>query len=144
MGGTEPRERLAQVRAAALETLARAGDQQLQVVARVGVERGEELVRVDVGQRVRDLDAVALLERAALARVDLDEHVLRAGLGAQQGARALAEQALVLAVELELHDGPAVLELDLADVADPHAGHDDGLALPRGDRLGVGRAPPPP
>ena len=51
-----------------VEALARAADQQLQVVARVGVERGEELVRVDVGQRVRDLDPPALLERLARRR----------------------------------------------------------------------------
>ena len=45
--------------ALAVEPLARAADQQLQVVARVGVERGEDLVEVDVRQRLGDRDRAA-------------------------------------------------------------------------------------
>jgi hypothetical protein len=128
---------LAQVGAAAVEALACARDQELEVVAGVGVEDCEELVGVHVGQRVRDADPAALGQRLALAGIDLQEHVLRPGLGAQQRAGALAQQVAVLPLELELDDRLAVLELDLADVAHAHARHHDRLALPRRDRLGV-------
>ena len=52
MQRAEPREASRAGRCRGPQALAGAGDQQLQVVARVGVERGEELVRVDVRQRV--------------------------------------------------------------------------------------------
>ena len=53
MDRLEAAEHLAQVVAAAVEALAGAGHEQLQVRARVGVERGVDLVGVDVRQRVR-------------------------------------------------------------------------------------------
>ena len=52
--GLEAAEDLAQVVAAALQASPGAVDQQREVVARVGVQRGEDLVGVDVGQRVGD------------------------------------------------------------------------------------------
>ena len=64
-----------------------------QVVARVGVERGEDLVEVDVGQRLRDRDPLALGQLAGLlgAGVQLGDHVLQAGLRAQQDRRVAVD-----------------------------------------------------
>ena len=59
-------EQLAEVLVAAVEALAGADQQQLQVRLRVGVERREDLVEVDVGRRVRNRDRVALVELARL------------------------------------------------------------------------------
>ena len=58
-GRLEALERLAQVGRdlLAAERLAAGGEQDHQVVARVGVERREDLVEVDVGRRLRDRDA---------------------------------------------------------------------------------------
>ena len=127
----EAAEQVAQVAAAALQAAAGVGDQQPQVVARVGVERAEDLVRVDVGRRRLDRDRPVLLGhgRVAAARLELDEHVLQAGLGPQQRGRVGVDQVLVLAVDVHPDDRAAVLELDVADVADPHAGDAHGLAL---------------
>ena len=142
--GLEAAEQVAQVGRAALQPAAGVGDQQPQVVARVGVERGEDLVRVDVRRRVLDRDRPVLLghRRVAAAGLELDEHVLQAGLGPQQRGRVGVDEVLVLRVDVHPHDRAAVLELDLADVADPHAGDADGLALAgdhglRGLELGV-------
>ena len=71
--------------------------------------------------------------------VDLEEHVLQAGLGAQQRGGVLLDVALVLGLQLQLDHGLAVLELDLADLADLHAGGAHRLALTRLDGLGVGQ-----
>ena len=60
----EALERRREVRGVAVEPLARAAEQQLQVVARVDVERGEDLVGVDVRQRLRDRDDAALRQLA--------------------------------------------------------------------------------
>ena len=126
-------EEVAQVAPAPAQALARAADQELQVVARVVVEDGEDLVGVDVGRRVADRHRPARLRprRAARARVELDEHVLEPGLRPQQRARVGVDEALVSRVEVHRHDGAAVLQVDLRDVADPHARHADGLALAR-------------
>src|SRR5438105_4695551 len=58
-------------------------EQDLQVVAGVAVELGEDLVQVDVGQRLRDRDrpAVLLPRDGGRARVELQDHVLEPGLG---------------------------------------------------------------
>ena len=139
LSGPEPGEGLLEVAAAALQALAGAGDQQLEVVARVAVERGQDLVRVDVGRGVRGPDAAARGQRLAGARVHLEEHVLEPGLGAQQRGGVLLDVALVLLLELHRDHGLAVLELDLADLADLHAGGAHRLALSGLDRLGVGQ-----
>src|SRR4051812_24026753 len=75
---------------------------------------------------------------AAVARRDLDEHVLERGLGPQQGRRVLADQVVVVAVELDVHVRKAVLELHARDAADLDAGHSHRLALPGLHRLSVG------
>jgi hypothetical protein len=89
MDRSEPAEHLAQVAAAAREAPAGAGEQKPQIVARVAVERREDLVGVDVGRGVHHRQLRALLERGlrARARVELEEHVLQAGARAQQRGR---------------------------------------------------------
>ena len=117
--------------------LPEAVDQQLQVLARVGVEHREDLVRVDVRLRRADRDREAALghRRVAAARLQVDEHVLQPGLGPQQRGRVGVDQILVLGVEVHLDHGVAVLEVDAADVADAHAGDAHGLALAGDDGL---------
>src|SRR5204862_142450 len=82
VGGLEAGEDVLEVAAAAVEPLAQAVDQQLEVVAGVGVEGGEDLVGVDVGQGVVDRDRESVAGRRCLVGpgVELDEHVLEAGL----------------------------------------------------------------
>ena len=123
-------------RGVALQPLGAGAEQHPQVVARVAVQRGQDLVGVDVGDRVGDRDAVALLELAgrAVARVELQEHVLQPRLRPQQDRGVLVDRR-VLAPDLHLHHGATVLELHRADVADLHAGDVHGLALARHDRL---------
>ena len=134
----EALERLAQVgrQARVLERLAAGGQQHDEVVARVAVERRQDLVEVDVRRGLRDRDRVAFLERAGrlVARVHLDDHVLQAGLRAQQHRRVLVDRRVLLA-DLQVDDGDAVLERDLADLADRHAGDVDRLALAGDDGL---------
>ncbi len=137
VGRLEPRQNLAQVLPVALQPLACAVEQQLEVVAGVDVERAEELVRVDVGERGRDRHRPALLRQRSRRgpRVQLDEHVLQPGLGPQERRRVLADEVVVLAVERHRDDRAAVLQLGLGDVTDADARHADRLALPWGDGL---------
>src|SRR5436305_1664306 len=58
----KPLEDGVEARAVAVEALAEPADQQLQVCTCVGVERGQDLVRVDVGRGVRDGNRVAVVE----------------------------------------------------------------------------------
>ena len=135
--GSKRRKTSARSSPASLEAAPGAVEQELEVVARVLVEDGEDLVRVDVGQRVLDRDRVVLLRdrRAVLpARVELEEHVLQARL---RRSRAVASSwtSLELLVDVELDDRPAVAQVHGGDVADADAGDADGLALAGGDRL---------
>ena len=68
------------------------------------------------------------------ARVELDDHVVEAGLGAQQRGGVLVDRR-VLAPDLHRHDRAPVDEVDLGDVADVDARHLDRLALARRHRL---------
>ena len=140
VGGLEAAQDLAQVEPAAVEAAAGVADQQRQVVARVGVELGEDLVRVDVRRGRLDRHRVALAGggRVVAARLEVDEHVLQAGLRPQQRAGVLPDHALVLGVDDHLDHGLAVLQLDVADVADADARDADGLTLARGHGLGGG------
>ena len=137
VGGLEAPQELAQVEPAALQPAGGVADQQRQVVARVGVQLGQDLVRVHVrrGGRDRHREARAGGRRAVAARLEVDEHVLQPGLGPQQRRGVLPDHALVLGVDDQLDDGPAVDQLDLADVTDPYARHAHRLALAGGDGL---------
>ncbi len=86
-GPSEP-SRPAEVLVAPVERLPAADEQQPQVGAGVVVERAEDLVEVDVGRRVGELDRAALLDLARLlgAGVHLEEHVLEPGLRAAAGS----------------------------------------------------------
>ena len=137
----EAAEQLAEVLAAAVQALSAADQQQAQIRPGVAVERRQDLVDVRVGRGVGDRDRAAVLElvvvRAGVvvgARIELEEHVLKAGLRAQQDGRVLVDRQ-ELPVDRHGHDGVPVLVVDGGDVADPDAGHPDGLALARGDRL---------
>jgi hypothetical protein len=90
---------------------------------------------VDVLDRLRHVERLALLERSAPARVELEEHVLERCLGPQERRRLVRDEPLVLGVDLHLHDRAAVDQLDFTDLADLHAGHAHRLALPRGHGL---------
>ena len=69
VGRLEPLHHLRELIAAVLlEPLAGAVDEQVEVLAAVGVERGEDLVEVDDRHRVRDRDRVARLRRRARSR----------------------------------------------------------------------------
>ena len=68
VGRLEAAQHLAQVEPAALEPAAGVADQQLEVVARVGVELGEDLVGVDVRRGRGDRDRVAGVGRRRLRR----------------------------------------------------------------------------
>ena len=46
---------------------------------------------------------------------------LRPVLGRSSAVQSLPDEALVLAVEMHLDDGPAAAQADLGDVAQPHA-----------------------
>jgi hypothetical protein len=128
-------EDLAQVGAAVLEAQARARDQELQVVARVGIEHPQDLVRMDVLDRLRDVERLPLLERPPAARVELEEHVLERRLRPQERGRLVRHEPLVLGVDLHLDHRAAVHQLDLAYLADLHAGYAHGLPLSRRDGL---------
>src|SRR4051794_27190107 len=137
VGRLDAPERRRQVLAVAAQRLPAAGDEELQVAARVAVERREELVGVDVGQRLSDRDDLLLVvdrPGGLRARRQLDNHVVQAGLRTQQRGRVLVHVRVLLA-DLQRDDRAAVLELDLAQLADRHAGDVDRLALARRDRL---------
>ena len=131
-----PRQRAA----VAPQPLGAVAQQQLQIVARVGVERGEDLVEVHVRQRLRRRDPLALGQLARLrgARRQLRRHVLQPGLRPQQD-RGVAVDRRVLALDLHPDDRPAALEVDARDLADLDAGDVDGLPLTGRDGLGGGQ-----
>ena len=125
-----------QLLAAASEALRTALDQERQVVARVAVERREDLVEVHVRLALRERDRVPLLDDLArFARVELHGHVLQPRARAHQDRGVLVDQLLVRPVDAHGHDRAPVLELDLPDVADLDARHVHRLALTRRDGL---------
>ena len=91
-----------------------------QVLARVAVQRGQQLVEVDVGLRLADRDRAVLGQPAGglRARVELDGHVLEPRLGPQEHRRVLVD-ADVGVVELEPEHGLAVVELHAGDLRRP-------------------------
>jgi len=137
MQGTEPCERLAEPRAVAFETFARARDQELQVVARVGVERRQHLVLIDVGQRVGQRYAGALGDAWTVARIDLDEHVFESGPRPQQSGGVAAHERAVTWIDVEADHRSSLLEVDRGDLTDLDARDAHALPLPRRDSLGA-------
>ena len=135
-GGLEAADRPRQRAPVAVQPLRGVAEQQPQVVARVDVERGEDLVEVDVRERLRDGDPLPLGQLAGLrsAGRELGHHVLEAGLRAQQDRRVAVDRRVV-ALDVHAHHRPAVLELDARDLADLDARDVDGLPLARGDGL---------
>ena len=104
-------EQLAELLVATVEPVAGTDQQQAQIGLRVGVERLEDLVEVDVGRRVGDGDHVALLELARLLApgIELEEHVLEAGRRAHQDRRVAVDRQ-ELAVDIEGDHADAVLD----------------------------------
>ena len=135
-GRLDPADRLGERAAVALQRGRPVAEQQRQVVARVGVQRRQHLVEVDVGQRLRDRDPLALRQLPGRlgARRQLGHHVLQAGLRAQEDGRVAIDRR-VLALDLHPHDRLAVLQLDARDLAHLDAGDVHRLALARRDRL---------
>ncbi len=140
----EAAEQLAEVLAAAVQALATLGQQQAQVRPGVAIEGGEDLVDVRVRRRIGDRNLVAVLVLVVVrvgvvvgARIELEEHVLQAGLRTEQDRRVLVDGE-ELAVDGHRHDRVTVLVVDGVDVADADARHPDGLSLAWGDRLGGG------
>src|SRR5829696_4409267 len=136
-GRLDAADRVGEGAAVALEAPAAVVEQQRQIVAGVRVEGGEDLVEVDVRERLGDGDAPAVGEPAGRlgAGGELGDHVLQAGLGAQQDGRVLVD-AVVARLDLHADDRSAVLELDALDLADLDARDVDRLPLARRDGLG--------
>ena len=140
----EPAEDLAQVASRPFRPLPAPLISSLQVGAGVGVQRGQDLVGVQVGHGVVDRDHAVAPQRglAAGAGVERQEHVLEAGARAQQHGGVAADHVGVPGLDVHAHAGAPAPELDLADVADAHAGHAHGLALAGRHALGVGQLDP--
>ena len=137
--GLEAAQGAGELVAATADALGAAGDEQLDVLARVGVEGAEEGVEVDVRFGLREGEAVAVLDvLLAGAGVDLDDHVVEVGFRPQQQGRVGVDQVDVLRLDVHADDGVAVFEVDRGDLADLDAGDVDRLALARGDGLGGG------
>ena len=69
--------------------------------------------------------------RALRPRVELDDHVVQAGLRAQQQRGVGVDQRRVLVVDLHAHHRVAILEVHAGDLADLDPGDVHGLALTR-------------
>ena len=122
-----------------LERAGAARQQQQQVAPRVAVERGQDLVEIDVRGRAARAQHASVRDGAGLpgARVEREVHVLQRRARAQQHGRVPVDRRVLLE-DVHRHHGPPVLELDAPDQADLHAGDRHRLALPGGDR-GAGR-----
>src|SRR6201999_1431212 len=98
------------VAAVALQPLPGSVDEQAQVRARIGVERGQNLVEVDVRRCVGDWDREARRGHGGGLGtwVDLDEHVLQPRTRTQQRGRIGVDQVLVGVGDPQLHDRAAV------------------------------------
>ena len=136
-GGREAAQRAREVGGVVAQALAGAAEQHPQVGAGVGVQRREDLVDVDVGQRLVDRDrrpVLELLARGRVARVHRDDHVLQAGLGPQEHGRVRVDRVVLLA-DVHGHQRAPVLQLHVLDLAHRDAGDVHRLALARGDGL---------
>ena len=105
----EALERRRELLGVAVETLARAADQQLEVVARVGVETGEELVGVD-GRLLWDSGSAPPSGSSPADGLPGSSAIvmsLSAVFGPQQRGRVAIDRRVLL-LDLHLHDGLAV------------------------------------
>ena len=118
-----------------LERSRASAEEQQQIAARVGVERGQDLVEIDVGRGAARSQQSAGRHRAGLSRprVDRQVHVLQRRPRAQQHGRVPVDRRVLLE-DVHGHDRPPVLELDASDQPDLDAGDRDRLPLPRRDR----------
>ena len=100
------------LRAALVERVAVLVEQRLEVLARVGLQRGQQLVELDRhgGLVDRDRAVVGDLRRARRARLEVDEEVaLEEDARADLGARVVVDRAAGLADGHRDHHGVAVL-----------------------------------
>ena len=95
-----------------VERAGAAGEQQQQVVARVGVERGEDLVDVDVRLWCSRPERAPVRDRAGPlgAGIERQVHVLQRRARAQQHGRVAVDRRVLLE-DVHRHDGVPVLEL---------------------------------
>ena len=123
-----------------LERLRAPREQQQEVVARVDVERAEDLVDVDVGARVGDAQRTPVGDRTRRlgAGIEREIHVLEGRARAQQHGRVAVDRRVLL-VDVHLDHGLAVLERYATHLTDLHAGDRHRLALPRRHRGGAGK-----
>ena len=135
--GLEAAEGAAELLAAVADPFGPAGEQELDVLAGVRVERGEEGVEVGVRFGLGERDVVAGLEMPRSGPgADLDGHVVEVRFRPQQQGRVGVDQLHVLRFDVHADLGVAFLERDRGDLADLDAGDHDRLALAGGDRLG--------
>jgi len=133
----EALERRGEGLAVVLQPFARPSQQLLQVGARFRVKRGEELVEVDVGRRLRQRQRgpARQLPGPGVAGVDLDGDVLQLGLGPQQQRRVVI-QARILRRDFHRHGRDPAVQIHARDFADLGARDRHRLALARRHRLG--------
>ncbi len=136
--GLQAAEGARELLAAAADALGAAGEQQLQVLARVGVEVERKASKLMFGS-VRESGKLwpSSTWPRACAGVDLDHHVVEVRFRPQQQRRVGVDQLQVLGLDVHADDGVAFLEVDRGDLADLDAGDHDRLPLARGDRLRV-------
>jgi hypothetical protein len=119
-----------------VEAFARAGQQLLQVGARVAIQSRQEFVEVHVGRRLRQRQdfAAVQLPGGGGSGVDLHGHVLELALGAQEQGR-VAVDARVFGGHFHGHRGDPFVQVHACDFADLGARDRHRLALPGGDCL---------
>ena len=121
--GLQAAEGARELAAATADSLGAAGDEQLQVLLRVGVEGREERFELDARFGLGEREAVAVFDvLAAAAGVDLDGHVVEVRFRPQQQGRVGVDQLQVLGLDVHADDGVAVFEVDRGDLADLDAG----------------------
>ena len=107
--GLQAPEGVAEPAAAAADSLRAAGDEQLDVALRVGVELGEEGFELDARFGLREREAVPGFDvLAAAARRDLDRHVVEVGFRPQQQRRVGMDQVEVLGLDMHADDGVTI------------------------------------
>jgi hypothetical protein len=133
----EATEGIGELLAPAPHSLGASGHEELDVLPRVGVERGEEGVEVGVGFGLRQGEVSAVPDLLpATARVDLHDHVVQPGFRPQLEAGVGVDQLHVLGLDVHADHGVPAFEVDRGDFADFDPGDVNRLTLPRRDGLG--------